>query len=267
LTKIPYDVTDVEAGGFDDDFKPGIYPAKIQSAEHRTQKSNGEPANDIHVVFNMGEGKVFKHLYINLDPGSEWKMAEFITALGARKKGSLDLNKIIGKAVRVKLNADTYEGKPTTKIGTVMKAKPGADEPADEPEDEPEEEEVEEDEAEDEEPEEEEEDDEEEEEVDLSELSRLDLKAFIKENSLAVRVTKSMSDDDIREKIAEVMPSEDEEEEEESDEEPEEEDDYGEWSLAQLKSELKGREITVKSPVTKDKAIAALRKDDKEEAF
>lgn len=55
----------------------------------------------------------------------------------------------------------------------------------------------------------------EEEEVDLDVMDRKALKAFIKEQDLDIRVTKSMSDDDIREAIEEAMDEGEEEEEEE----------------------------------------------------
>lgn len=272
MTKIAYDVTNVESSTGEQP-KPGIYPATIASARQRDQKSDGSPANDIEIGFDLGPEYVRRFTYIQLDEASLWKMKELINALGLKGKGNLDLTKIVGKKVRVKINADSYDGEYKGKVGTILKAKAGKDE--EESEEEPETEEPEEDEDED--------------EVDLDELDRKELKAFISENDLDIKVTKGMSEDDIRAKITEALSEDDEEEEEDEDdeeddddseegeeeseeedeEEDEEGDDYDTWTLAQLKSELKQRELTkkVKSPVTKDKAIKALRKDDNEEPF
>jgi hypothetical protein len=107
---------------------------------------------------------------------------------------------------------------------------------------------------------EEEEDDEEddEDEVDLSEMDRSELKSFIKENELEVKVTKKMTDDAIREAIEEAMGEEEEEEDE--DEDDEEGDNYDELALKDLKEECENRELDSKG--TKKLLIARLRKDD-----
>jgi hypothetical protein len=79
-----------------------------------------------------------------------------------------------------------------------------------------------EDEEEPEEDEEEEEDEAEESSVeeDIAELDRTGLKGYIKENELEVKVTKSMSDDDIRKAILAAWPDEEEGDEEDGDEPP-----------------------------------------------
>ena len=260
MTRIAYDVSDVEGAGGEDP-PPGIYEATIVAAEQRTEKADNSPANDIHVTFDLGGDWVRKHTYIGLGENAAWKLKEFTNALGMKDKGTIDTTKLVGKKVRIKLNADTYDGEPRSKVGTILKLKPARGEAAAEPE----EEEVEE------EPEEEEADDGS---VDLDEMDRDELKAFIKDNDLrdaGVRVLKTDSDDDLRTKIREAMPDMEPAEEEE-DEEPEEEasgeeDDYDQWKLAELKEELGNRDITVESPVTKAKAIAALRDNDQEEPF
>lgn len=67
------------------------------------------------------------------------------------------------------------------------------------------------------------EDDEEEDGTDLDSMSRYELKQFIKENELPIKVKKSMSDDDLREEIRGFIEHSDEaEEEKEPEEEPEE---------------------------------------------
>jgi len=259
MTRIAYDVSDVEGAGGEDP-PPGIYEATIVAAEQRTEKADGSPANDIHVTFDLGGDWVRKHAYIGLGEAAAWKLKEFTNALGMKDKGTIDTAKLDGKKVRVKLNPDTYDGEPRSKIGTILKLKPARGEAAEEPE----EEEVEE-------PEEEEADDGS---VDLDSMDRDELKAFIKDNDLresaGVKVLKTDSDDDLRAKIREAMPDMEPAEAEEEEAEEEEaagEDDYDQWKLAELKEELGNRDLEVESPVTKAKAIAALRENDSEEPF
>jgi len=123
---ITYDVEGVEAsgGGGSVDPKPGVMPGKIVLAEKRTERNDGQPANDIRVAVDLGGDYMWKFTYIGLGPESDWKLAEFIRALGLKDKGKLDLSKIKGTMIRVKLNPDTYEGEPTSKIGRIMKAHP-----------------------------------------------------------------------------------------------------------------------------------------------
>ena len=105
-----------------------------------------------------------------------------------------------------------------------------------------EEEEEEEEEEDDEEPEEaddEEEDDSDEAEDDgLDDMDRTELKKYIKENDLEVSVKKSMTDDDLREAIREVMGGDDSEEE---DDEEEEEAPKSKVSLKDIKKKLAGK--------------------------
>jgi len=65
--------------------------------------------------------------------------------------------------------------------------------------------------------------DEDEEEIDLDSMSRSELKAFIKEEELDIRVLKNWSDDDIREAIVEAMDDDDAFEDDEDEDEPEDE--------------------------------------------
>lgn len=102
-----------------------------------------------------------------------------------------------------------------------------------------EEEEEEEDDEEPEESDDEEEDDSDEAEDDgLDDMDRTELKKYIKENDLEVSVKKSMTDDDLREAIREVMGGDDSEEE---DDEEEEEAPKSKVSLKDIKKKLAGK--------------------------
>lgn len=99
--------------------------------------------------------------------------------------------------------------------------------------------------------------------VDLDKLDRAGLKAFIKENELAVKVMKSDSDDDIRAKIAAAAEADSDDGEEEEGEEGDETPDYKKWSAEQLKAEIKERGLKLTGGFTKPKAVKLLEKDDK----
>ena len=53
----------------------------------------------------------------------------------------------------------------------------------------------------------------------LAELNRKELKEFIKENELDIKVKKSMSEDDIRDEIREILEDDDDQDEDDEDEE------------------------------------------------
>jgi hypothetical protein len=179
-------------------------------------------------------------------------MKELVVAFGLKPKGG-NLGVIEGKEAMLRLREDTdLNGDYRPNIGKVMKVQ--------EPE-------VDED---------EEDEDEEQEDTNgaLDGLSRAELKALIKEEGLEVSVKKSMSDDDLREAIADQREEaddeepddeeDDEEEDDEEDDEPEaEEDNYDSMSVSALRQELTDRELETKGKRTV--LIARLRTDDVEE--
>jgi hypothetical protein len=260
LPAIRYDVSDVESGG-GEQAPPKIYKAKILTAEHRTEKTDGtkiEGKGDFHLTVSVGDGYAPLHSYIGLYDATAWKLREFTDALGLPAKGSLDAKKLVNKECRVQVVKDEYDGAYKARLKTWLKAKDDedeADDESDEEDEEPEAEEEDEDEVEEDEEAEEEEDEEpEEEEADdpLADLDRNELKAYIKENELDIKVLRSMSDDDLRAAIVDA-----------------EGDDYDDWSLGDLKEEFNKRDLTLKkgAKATKANLIAALRADDNEEPF
>lgn len=124
MTKVTYNNEGIEEGGGGGSVqpKPGVYVAKIVRAEVRTEKSDGSPANDLHLVFDIGSNYVWLHSYVGLGAGSEWKLAELTRALGLREKGSFDSDTLKGKIIKIKVNPDTYEGNYQGKAGRFMKA-------------------------------------------------------------------------------------------------------------------------------------------------
>lgn len=259
MPTIRYDVSEVEGGG--EQPKPDIYKAEITEVEHRTERADGtkiDGKGDLHVVLNVGSDYARLHTYVGMYDATAWKLAEFVRALGLNEKGSINTSKLVGQKLRVQVVKDEYEGAYKARVKTFLQLKDDEDEDEEEADDEDEveeEESDEEDEADEEEEDEEEEDEDEEEPEDedpLAEMTRAELKKYIKEKELEVKVTTKMSDDDIRDKIRDADG-----------------DDYDDWSLGELKEQLeqRGLELAKGKKATKANLIAALRADDSEEPF
>jgi hypothetical protein len=127
---IPYDVTGVEesAGGTGVKVKPGVHVARIVKCVQREEKRDGSPANDIEVALNVGDEYDWVFTYIGLSDSADWKLAEFIRALGLKETGKLDPEKQVGKLLRVKINSGEYEGNYSPQAGRLMKAQKGDEE-------------------------------------------------------------------------------------------------------------------------------------------
>lgn len=284
MAKIKYDVTDVDDQGGFEPAPVGMYGAKIAEVEVGKSKA-GQPM--LTVVLELtkdGKGKKLKKSYgriwhrVPLDDansGWTWRLLELVKALGLKKKGSLDPDKLVGQEVQVKLRSgkdldDNYR----PEVGRVLSTdEPEDDEPEDddepdEDEDEDEDEDDDDDDDEDEEDDDEEEDededeDEEEDEDEDEDYSDLTRNQLIKEaRSRGIKVTKKMDEDDIIAALKED-DGEDEDEEEEEEEDEEEEQDYSDWSKADLTAELKERGL--KQTGTKDAMVKRLEKDDESE--
>lgn len=119
---IEYDVTDVEesSGGTGVKARPAVYVAKIMKCKHRTEKRDGTPANDLEVALNVGDEYDWVFTYIGLDKASDWKMKEFVKAVGLKDKGKLDPDKMVDKIIRVKLNSGEYNGEYRPEAGRLM---------------------------------------------------------------------------------------------------------------------------------------------------
>jgi hypothetical protein len=264
VPKVKYDLSDVE--DVNQAHAPvGVYRAKISKVDGPKPSSSGN--NMLEVIFDLTHDAAGKALNGNFmpvwyypllaedaHPVSKARTKEFMLAVGLKAKGTLDTDKLVGTSVQLRIKSDTdQDGDYRPKIGKVM-ALPEQDEPEDEAEP---------DEAED------------EEEMDLDALDRAGLKAVIKEEGLDVKVLKKMSDDDIRKAIIAAWPEdeeeeepEDEEEEDEAEEEDEvedeaEDDGYDDMSVADLKSELKERELPTNG--ARKVLIARLRTDDEKD--
>jgi len=127
---IPYNVSGVEEGGGGTGVKvkPGVKPCRIVRCIQRTEKRDGTPANDLEVALDFGAEFDWVFTYIPLGEAGEWKLAEFIRALGLKEEGKLNPDKIQGTVIRCKINTGTYNDEYSPDAGRLMKAQPGDEE-------------------------------------------------------------------------------------------------------------------------------------------
>lgn len=258
-TTIKYDVSDVE------EFttytgptpKRGIYEGRISSAEYgASQAGNNKFTFTVILDSKKKDQKafngcpLFQHSTIG-DLSEDWQKRNLkmvIKAFGLKEKGSLNpealCKKAEGSRIRVIVKNEMYNDELVARANGLLPLK-GEDadedgEDADVDEDATEDADEDGDEAE----VDEDEEDGEEDAVDLDELDRAELKTFIKDNELEIKVTTKMSDDAIRDAIRTAMGVEDEEADEEDDED--EDDGLDELDRAGLKKHIKDNELGIK---------------------
>jgi len=240
----------------------GMYKCTVETC--LVAKPEGKDQR-IEVVYVIADGdhkgrKLFDYLNLESEqPFAQSRVRQFLEAFGivtAKKEaGTFDPEKLVGEDCNVRVAHQTgqagtqWEGQIQSRVGGVFAL--GEDEAEDEDLDEDEE-------SEDEDEGDEDEDDEDE--VDLDELDRAELKKLIKDEELGIKVTKSMSDDDVRKAIAEAMGGDEDEDEGEDDEDDEEDVDYNDLDLDALKATCKERGLSVKG--SKKILVARLEKDD-----
>jgi hypothetical protein len=270
MAKVKYDLSGVEDLPDQEHAPVGVYRAKVEACASKASKSSGNPMLEVRwrVTHDATGKKIKADLapiwdYPLLEHDSAFVMKrtkEFLEAIGLKMKGTLDTDKIVGKSAQIKLKSDTdQDGDYRPRIAKIMSlAEEDEEADAEEEEEEPDDEEL--------------DDEEDEEELDLDTMSRAELKRLIKDEELEIKILRKHSDDDVRGMIAEAM-SEDEEAEEdeeadaEEEEEPDDDDgpDYSSLSVADLKAELKERELP--SNGSKKALIARLLKDDGDSPF
>jgi hypothetical protein len=277
---IEYDISGVEAssGGGSEEPKPSVYPAVIRVCERRTEKNDGTPIDDLRVALDLGGDYRWLWTYIGFGATSEWKLAEFLRALGMKEKGKFDPDKLVGKMIRIKVNPGTYEGEYRADVGRLMKPVRGDELPeASEDGAGPQAEAEQEPEAEDGEfsP-----SREGEEFGSYEEWGDADLESEVEERGLTVaggrgkkrdKWIKTLRDDD----SADASEEGDDDFGEEGEAKAEGEDDYDEWENELLEAEFKDRELDLPTkPRGKNAAeryktamIAALREDDETNPF
>ena len=208
--KVNFGHPDAKGGGGRNPRLPeGDYKAKIVKAEKKEAKSSGNTY--IQFTFKITEGKYKgKELTGNatLTPKALFWLRHMLEALGVdvpEKAVNIKYKKYIGEKVGITLEDDEYEGKIKSEVSDFVEYDlVGADEDDDDDEDD---EDLDDD-----------DDEDEDDESDLDDMDRKELKAYIKENDLDVKVTKKMDEDDIREAISEAEGDDDDEDEDDLDE-------------------------------------------------
>lgn len=251
MANVKYNVKGVEAGqDFDTPIPVNVYKARIVECVEGQSKSSGNDMLTVTLEIATGDWKGRKLWdYIVLNDASAWKLRQFLEAVGIvgngkKEQGTFDPQAIVGTLLQVRVRHQTDEEFGTrAKVGSLSAMPEGVDEDVLDDEEEPEDE-----------------DEAEEEDIGIEDLEAMDrdeLEELVEENDLEIRVTKRTSDEKLRERITEALGLEAEEEGEDEEAEAE---DYSGWSVPDLKTELKARDL---SPAgTKATLIKKLEKDD-----
>jgi U3 small nucleolar RNA-associated protein MPP10 len=201
-------------------YPEGDYVGKILKASRDVSSDKGSPCIKLNIAITYPEKYKGKKLVerLWLSPKSLERVYDLLTTLGMKvpkTEVQLPLKKLKGKEIGFTLVDEEYENRLRSRLGWDFLDPEDVISGDDDDEDEDLEEGLD-DEDEDEDEEEEEDEDEE----DLEGMDRAELKAYIKENDLDVKVKKSMDEDDIREAIGEA--EEDDDEDDDDDDELEE---------------------------------------------
>jgi hypothetical protein len=224
--KLKFDVSgsdpDKATGANFEPAKPGVYQCRIEETTVSNTKKGDQMITVTYEIVTPGSEKG-KKLWdrIVLTDAAKWKLDQFLQALGLatkrKRKGTLDLEAVIGEQLTVVVKQGEYNGSPTAEVSRVSA-------PADE--------------------------DDLEEDDDLEDEDDDDLD----------------EDEDESDDEDEDEDEGDEDEEEDEDEDEDAEDDgYETMSIAELRAELKERELNSKG--AKPALIARLRENDEEEPF
>lgn len=215
MTRLKFDVEGVDPGG---DFavpKPGAYQCKIDVIEPKESSAGNEMLEVQYVITEKGEFNNSRLWdYIVLTENQKWKYRRFLEAVGAvtgqKEKGEIDIDKLIGKRVLVKVtNEDSEEYGKRARVGSVSKLK-SADVEDDADEDG--------------------EDEDEGEDLtyeDVQAMTKKELKELIdelveEEEIDRIRVTKQTKLNTLRDKVCEALELEEEDEDEPEDEDEDE---------------------------------------------
>ena len=251
--KKKYDVSGVEPTDYDTPVPVGLYQGKITEAERGPSKSSGRDQIALTIEVVNSDGWDGRNLwdYIGLDEASEWKFAQFVSAIEAPPKG--DIDKLVKAAlgqriqVRVKHQTDSEFG-TRARVASLLPMPEGVgvedvdddDEPA-EPDDDGAD------------------DGDEWTMEDVEALDRDEMEELIEDEDLDVTFNKRTKDDVLRERVAEALGVEDDDDAAEPDD-GEGDEDYSSMDLAALKATAKERGLSAAG--SQKTLIKRLEKDD-----
>lgn len=150
MPKVRFDVTDVDPGAGGDwggnghQPKPGIVNAEVVRVTPRKKNRKGADLErpDIEWVFNVlatpgrAEAELEDGAWLGLYTqatlrDNSFSLANVLEALevvtATRRKGDFDTDKMVGKQVRLKINADEYQGNYKASVGRVLPPSKAAD--------------------------------------------------------------------------------------------------------------------------------------------
>jgi uncharacterized protein DUF669 len=199
------DFRDAQSGGARR-FPEADYKVKIAKAERsKSQQGNSQ----IKVTYEFIEPEKYEGKtlvdYLTLTRKAAWRIGNLFDAVGikwSQKVMEFKTSKLIGKELGITLADDTYNGRVRSKVAdyldleTINSILSGEDVDEDEDEDE----------------------DADDLEEQLDDMDRAELKEYIKDEGLDIKVKKSMSDEDLRAAILEAAEEEDEDEDDDDDE-------------------------------------------------
>jgi hypothetical protein len=128
VAKVKYNVKGVDRGGNFEQPKPGLYEMEIKEANLRDKDGK----NDIELVLEITKNND-EHVgarvwsYVGLGDASQWKLAELIDALGLPEGGTLDTVKLVGKKMKVKVSADSWNNEYRARAGRFSPLAAGAE--------------------------------------------------------------------------------------------------------------------------------------------
>jgi hypothetical protein len=119
MAKVKYNVKGVDRSSQSyEQPQPGLYTMEIKEANHRDKDGK----NDIELILEItpdNDAFVGSRVwtYIGLGEASQWKLAELTDALGLPEAGTLDTAKLLGKKMKVKVNADSWNNEYRARAG------------------------------------------------------------------------------------------------------------------------------------------------------
>jgi hypothetical protein len=110
MAKIKYKTKGVERKGGGNVPKPGVYRCKVISCVDATP-SGKDRRLEVTYEIQEGESKGYKlYDYINLvSEAAEWKLAQFVDALGLPENGTIDTEEIVDTALNVRTRVENSE--------------------------------------------------------------------------------------------------------------------------------------------------------------
>jgi len=267
LAKIKYDVKGVERGRDFEQPKPGLYTVEIVEANARTEDGKNDIELVIQIIGSDFDGSRL-WTYVGLGESTQWKLAELTDALGLPEKGTIDTDKLLGKKMKVKVNADTYNNEYRARAGRFAPLEASADEDVD-AEDDPDDPDAEDTDT-----------DGDEGEAIVGELNGVELSSDpeyyddwddddvfeeVENQSLGLKGKAAKNRDKVIAALVEKVKEELGGGDDDDDDDKPDYSDEDEWTDAKLKKEIKSRELEIKGKATRAKMIAALEADDEDD--